>query len=61
MVTDPDERRRIDDSYGDKYVEPVTGEQARTELAGSLYCLDVDRVMAWIYGNVGARTDWRWT
>ena len=23
--------------------------------------LDANKVMAWIYGNVAARTDWRWT
>jgi PPOX class probable F420-dependent enzyme len=62
LVSDDDERRRVDDDYAAKYVEPVTGEQATTGLVGDgLYGLEVERVMAWIYGNVGARTDWRWT
>jgi PPOX class probable F420-dependent enzyme len=56
-VADPAERRRAADGYGEKYVEPVTGEHAGVD---ALYRLDADRLMAWIYGNVGARTDWRW-
>ena len=56
-IEDPAERRRAADGYGEKYVEPVTGEHAWVD---ALYRLDADRLMAWIYGNVGARTDWRW-
>jgi PPOX class probable F420-dependent enzyme len=61
QVSDPAERRRVDDLYAEKYVEPVTGERASATTPGvGLYRLDADRLMAWIYGNVGARTDWRW-
>ena len=61
LVPDPAERRQMADRYGEKYVEPVTGERAVVDWPGAaLYRLDAERVMAWIYGNVAARTDWRW-
>lgn len=61
LVSDDGERQRVDVAYGSKYVEPVTGEHATVGFVGAgLYRLDVDRVMAWIYGTVAARTDWRW-
>lgn len=61
LVTDADEIRRIDRRYREKYVEPVTGERATIAMCGSgLYRLEVDRIMAWIYGKAAARTDWRW-
>jgi PPOX class probable F420-dependent enzyme len=61
LVADPGERRQVGERYGEKYVEPVTGERAVVDgLGAALYRLDANRVMAWIYGNVAARTDWRW-
>jgi nitroimidazol reductase NimA-like FMN-containing flavoprotein (pyridoxamine 5'-phosphate oxidase superfamily) len=62
LVADPTERQVIAEQYGKKYVEPVTGERAAIDWPGAaLYRLDANKVMAWIYGNVAARTDWRWT
>jgi hypothetical protein len=61
LVADPVERVQIAERYGEKYVEPVTGERAALDGPGAaVYRLDANRVMAWIYGNVAARTDWRW-
>ena len=61
LVTDPTERLRVADRYGEKYVEPVTGERAVVDAPGTaLYRLDANRIMAWIYGNVASRTDWQW-
>jgi hypothetical protein len=60
LVTDGSERRAVAERYGEKYVEPVTGERAAIDWPGAaLYRLDANKVMAWIYGNVAARTDWR--
>ena len=62
LVTDPTERQVVAEQYGKKYVEPITGERAAIDWPGAaLYRLDANKVMAWIYGNVAARTDWRWT
>ena len=61
LVTDPSERQVVAGLYGEKYVEPVTGERAAIDWPGAaLFRLDANKVMAWIYGNVAARTDWRW-
>lgn len=61
VVGDRTEQRRVGERFGEKYVEPVTGEHAVVDAPGmALYRLDADRVMAWIYGNVGCRTDWHW-
>jgi hypothetical protein len=62
LVTDPTERQVVAEQYGKKYVEPVTGERAAIDWPGAaLYRLDANEVMAWIYWNVAARTNWRWT
>lgn len=59
VVTDPGERRRVADAFGEKYTEPVTGDRATVDWPGAaLYRLDPVRLKAWVYGNVGSRTDW---
>lgn len=61
LVDDESERLTVAERYGEKYVEPVTGDRATIDWPGAaLYRLDAERLMAWIYGNVAARTDWRW-
>ena len=61
LVTDASERTVVAERYGEKYVEPVTGDRATVDWPGAaLYRLDANKVMAWIYGNVAARTDWSW-
>jgi PPOX class probable F420-dependent enzyme len=59
IVTDPDERARIEAAYGDKYVDPHSGARAAFDNpADDLWRLDVKRIMAWEYGVVATRTDW---
>jgi PPOX class probable F420-dependent enzyme len=59
-VSDDAELRRIDRAYGDKYVDPHSGARATIRNPGDdLYRVSVEHVMAWEYGVVGTRTDWR--
>jgi PPOX class probable F420-dependent enzyme len=59
-VTDAAELARVDAGYAEKYVAPETGERATIFNEGDdCYRLQVTHAMAWIYGTVGYRTDWR--
>ncbi len=60
VVSDPSELSRIDALYGEKYVAPRSG--ARDTIFhdhANLYRLLVRHVMAWEYGDISTRTDWR--
>jgi PPOX class probable F420-dependent enzyme len=60
IVTDHDELERVDRAYAAKYVAPETGESASIFNEGDdCYRVRVEHVMAWIYGTVAYRTDWR--
>jgi nitroimidazol reductase NimA-like FMN-containing flavoprotein (pyridoxamine 5'-phosphate oxidase superfamily) len=59
-VSDIDQLAEIRQRYGDKYVEPVTGERA--SLGGFeddvVYRLAPQRILVWSYGNIASRTVW---
>ena len=60
IVTDREELDRIEVAYRTKYVDPGTGAQATIfEPEADLYRVNVRRVMAWEYGTVAWRTDWK--
>jgi PPOX class probable F420-dependent enzyme len=60
IVVDRDELERIDASYREKYVDPGSGATATIFNDGDdCYRVRVGHVMAWLYGNIGTRTDWR--
>ena len=60
IVRDADELNRVDDAYRAKYVDPGSGAQATIfEPDADLYRVDVKHVMAWEYGTVANRTDWK--
>lgn len=60
VVTDPAEIARANAAYMEKYVDPGSGAQATVNTeADNLYRLNVRHVMAWEYGTVAHRTDWR--
>jgi hypothetical protein len=60
VVTDPVEVARVNDAYMEKYVDPGSGARATVNIeADNLYRLEVRHVMAWEYGTVAHRTDWR--
>lgn len=58
-VTDPDERDRLEEAWAAKYVEPETGDSDSTRRKHDLvFRLDIRRIMAWMYGRIGGRTDY---
>ena len=60
VVRDRDELEWIDKAYRDKYVDPGSGTQATIfEFEADLYRVNVSHVMAWEYGTVANRTDWK--
>jgi PPOX class probable F420-dependent enzyme len=60
IVTDRDELENVDAAYRAKYVDPGSGAQATIfEPNVDLYRVNVKRLMAWEYGTVGNRTDWK--
>jgi len=59
-VVDPDELARVDAGYQEKYVDPGSGARATILNEGDdCYRVRVEHVMAWLYGTIGTRTDWR--
>lgn len=60
IVTEREEQERIDAAYRAKYVDPGSGAQATIfEPDADLYRVDVKNIMAWEYGTVANRTDWK--
>jgi PPOX class probable F420-dependent enzyme len=60
IVADREQLARIDAGYREKYVDPGSGERATIFNAGDdCYRVRVEHVMAWLYGTIGTRTDWR--
>ena len=61
IVTNQEERESVDAAYRANYVDPGSGAQATIfERDVDLYRVNVKHVMAWEYGTVANRTDWRW-
>ena len=59
-VTSNEELERVDAAYRSKYVDPGSGAQATIfEPNVDVYRVHVRRVMAWEYGTVANRTDWK--
>ena len=62
IVTDPAGLESIDAEYRAKYVDPGSGAQATIfEPNVNVYRVNVKHVMAWEYGTVAHRTDWKFT
>jgi PPOX class probable F420-dependent enzyme len=60
IVTDHAERENVDVAYRTKYVDPGSGAQATIFEPGvHLYRVNVQHIMAWEYGTVTHRTDWK--
>ena len=60
-VTDIEERRQVNAAYMGKYVDPHSGARASIGENDTLYRVNVWRIMAWEYGVVASRTDWKAT
>jgi general stress protein 26 len=60
IVVTRTELERIEALYAAKYVDPGSGAQATIfEPDADLYCVYVKHVMAWEYGTIANRTDWK--
>lgn len=60
IVRDLAELEKVDAAYRAKYVDPGSGAQATIfEPEADLYRVHVKHVMAWEYGTVANRTDWK--
>ena len=60
VVADEAERADVDRLYSAKYVDPATGQTATVrDDDADLYRVTARHIMAWSYGAVGGRTDWR--
>ncbi len=59
VVTDPNEWAHVNEAYGEKYVDPHSGAHATIAESDNLYQMQVFRIMAWEYGVVATRTDWK--
>jgi PPOX class probable F420-dependent enzyme len=60
IITDRADLEKVDAAYGAKYVDPGSGAQATIfEPEADLYRVRVKHVMAWEYGTVANRTDWK--
>jgi general stress protein 26 len=58
-VTDTAEQQRVNQAWGEKYVDPYSGAKADVLAPhDQLYRVPVQQVMAWEYGAVVSRTDW---
>src|SRR5262249_31402425 len=57
-LTDQAELEALNRLYMEKYVDPNSGAQASFGAVDQVYRVHVRHVMAWIYGNIGNRTDW---
>ncbi|MBD0293158.1 MAG: pyridoxamine 5'-phosphate oxidase family protein [Jiangellaceae bacterium] len=59
LVTDPTEHDRLERAWAAKYVDPETGARDSTRRAHDLvFRVAVARIMAWMYGRIGGRTDY---
>lgn len=60
IVADEAERENVDRLYATKYVDPATGQRDTIHHEhADLYRVTARHVMAWAYGSVAGRTDWR--
>jgi nitroimidazol reductase NimA-like FMN-containing flavoprotein (pyridoxamine 5'-phosphate oxidase superfamily) len=60
LVTDIDEREKVDTSYREKYVDPLTGTPATVlDPHNLLYRVAIKNATAWMSSNAATRTDWQ--
>ena len=58
-MTDPDELERVNVAYGEKYMDPATGNQASVDpKVEVVFQVAVKRVQAWSYANAATQTVW---
>jgi nitroimidazol reductase NimA-like FMN-containing flavoprotein (pyridoxamine 5'-phosphate oxidase superfamily) len=59
IVIDRTELEQVDRDRGQRYVEPRTGARDTIMVEGTVvYRVQIQHVMAWMYGDMRSRTDW---
>ena len=59
LVTDEPERAKVNEYWQSKYVDPYSGAKAVPMSEDKIYRVEVQHIMAWEYGSINTRTDWR--
>jgi hypothetical protein len=59
IVAPSEEHDWFTKAYGDKYVDPGSGNRATKAAHDNLYRLDPSLVVAWMYGTAAHWTEWR--
>lgn len=59
VVDDATELRQVDAARAEKYVDPKSGARDTVLVEGTVvYRVRIQRVMAWMYGDIGGQTTW---
>lgn len=60
LVTDAAEKKRVNDLWMEKYVDPHTGTKATVGQSDEdrIYRVEIAHIMTWMYGVMSSRTDW---
>jgi hypothetical protein len=60
LVTEPVELQSVNAAYGEKYVDPATGNRAAVDSTmEAVFRVAVKRVQAWAYANAATQTVWQ--
>ena len=60
LVTDPAELESVNAAYGEKYVDPATGNRAAVDSSIEVvFRVAIKRVQAWAYANAATQTVWQ--
>ena len=60
LVTGAAEKKRVNDLWMEKYVDPHTGTKATVGQSDEdrIYRVEIAHIMTWMYGVMSSRTDW---
>ena len=62
LVTEPVELEGVNAAYGEKYVDPTTGNRAAVGFTmEAVFRVTVKRVQAWAYANAATQTVWQFS
>jgi general stress protein 26 len=60
LVTDEQDLRNVNENWQSKYVDPYSGTKATVmDEDTPVYRVEVQHIMAWLYGSINTRTDWK--
>jgi general stress protein 26 len=58
LVTDEQERAKVNELWQTKYVDPFSGAKAVAMEDNRIYRVEIQHIMVWEYGSINTRTDW---